>query len=348
MRTFQRDGVRSVLVLRLYFVGDVLLSTPVLAALRAGLPDARIDVLVKRRAAPVLERSPHVDEVILYDEPERYHNPVWMCRLAARLRGARYDLAVDLTGDHRSSLLLAAADPGFRTGLNHCGMGFLLDRRIPYRSDGHVVDHLLRSVEALGLGPEDRAPVLVLGEEEVDASRGILRDAGIDPPEPFIALSPGANWPPRRWPAERFGALASRIRTGLGLRSAVLGSRSDVDIATAVVEASRGDATSLAGKTGLRTLAGVASLATVFVGNDSGPMHVAASQGTPVVALFGPNTPRRYAPRGAPSEVLWSPTDCAPCAQKRCVRASDRCMERISVDDAYEAVASLLADGGRP
>ena len=345
MRTFVRAGVRSILVIRLYFVGDVLLSTPVLAALRASFPLARVDVLIKKRALGVLEGNPHLDRVVLYDEADDYHAPRRLLSLALRLRRARYDLAVDLTGDHRSSLLMAAADPGFRVGLNHAGMGFLLDRRIPYRAEGHVIDHLLSSVEKIGVLAAERSPVLVLGGDELARARALLEGAGVNPASPFLALSPGANWVRRRWPADRFGKLAALARERLGCPSVVTGSGSDVPLADSVVAGSGGAAVSLAGSTSLRALAGVARLAAVFVGNDSGPMHVAASQGTPVVGLFGPNTPERYAPRGAPSRVLWARPPCSPCSQRKCVREADPCMEAIAVTDVLDAVCSLFEAG---
>jgi lipopolysaccharide heptosyltransferase II len=354
MREFDSDAVRAILVIRLYFVGDVLLSTPVMAALRSRFVDAHIAVLIKRRARDILEGNPDVDEVIEYDEVERYHSPVWLWRLARRLRRARYDLIVDLTGDHRSSLLMAAAEPGYRVGVNHAGMGFLLDRRIPYRSEGHIVDHLLTSVEPLGAVADDPVPVLVLTEDEIEASRELLSRAGLGgrgrfeeragsgSEARFVALSPGANWPPRRWPAERFGALAAMASERLGMRSAVVGSPADVETAAAVEAASGGAAVSLAGRTSIRTLAGVARLASAFVGNDSGPLHIAASQRTPVVGLFGPNTPERYAPRGGESRVLWPAYPCSPCPQRECTRPDDPCMEAISVQDAFDALASLV------
>ncbi|MCK4680328.1 lipopolysaccharide heptosyltransferase II [bacterium] len=340
--------MRSILVIRLYFVGDVLLSTPVTAALRARFKDAHIAVLIKRRARDVLKGNPHIDEVIEYDEVERYHSPVWLWRLALRLRRRRYDLVVDLTGDHRSSLLLAAADPGFRVGLNHSGMGFLLDRRIPYRSEGHIVDHLLSSVEPVGAVAEDPVPVLVLTEAEMLESRELLKGARVVPDAPFVALSPGANWHYRRWPAQRFGALARMAWDRLGISSVVTGSATDVEAARTVVAGSSGTAVSLAGRTSIRTLAGVASLASAFVGNDSGPLHIAASQETPVVALFGPNTPERYAPRGSASRVLWPHPPCSPCSQKECVRPDNPCMEAITVDEVFAALASLIETKGRP
>jgi lipopolysaccharide heptosyltransferase II len=348
LREFHAESVKSILVIRLYFLGDVLLSTPVTAALRTRFEDAHIAVLIKRRARDILKGNPHIDEVIEYDEVERYHSPMWLWRLALRLRRRRYDLVVDLTGDHRSSLLLAAADPGFRVGLNHSGMGFLLDRRIPYGSEGHIIDHLLSSVESVGAFVEDPVPVLILTEDEILESREQLLGAGVAPDAPFVVLSPGANRHCRRWPAQRFGELAKMAWDRLGISSVITGSAGDLDVARAVVAASSASAVSLAGRTSIRTLAGVASLASVFVGNDSGPLHIAASQGTPVVALFGPSTPERYAPRGSALRVLWTHPPCSPCSQKECVRSDDPCMEAITVDEVFAALTSLIEMKGRP
>ncbi len=349
-RAFHPADVRAILVVRLYFVGDVLLATPVLEALRATFPDAGITTLIKRRARDVLLENPHVDEVLEYDAVPHYHSPRWLWRLAQTLRRRRFDLAVDLTGDMRSSWLLFAADPAFRVGVNHAGAGFLLDRRRPYRSPGHVVDHLVSVVETVGAGVTgEPSPRIYLTLDEISRAGALLAEGGLGDGSPFVLMSPGANWAYRRWPADRFGRLAARVLERTGLRSVVAGTAEDAPLAESVVAASSGAAVSVAGRTGLRELAGLAGLARAFVGNDSGPMHVAASQGTPVVALFGPNTPTRFAPRGAPSRVIWPDYPCSPCSQKRCVRREDPCMESIEVGAVLEALEELL-DGrrGRP
>ena len=346
-REFHPESVESILVVRLYFVGDVLLATPVLEALKSRFPSARLTVLVKKRAVDVLEGNPFVDEVMVYDGVENYHSPRWVFRLAGELRRRRFSLAVDLTGDHRSSWLLFASDPGFRVGLNHAGLGFLLDRRIDYRSTGHVVDHLLTAVEPLGARSTDAAPRVYLTEDERAEAGALLAEAGVKGGSGVLALSPGANWPLRRWRPEFFGELAARVREHQGLTSVVVGSADDAGLAEAVVGASAGAAVSLAGRTSLRGLAAVAEHARAFVGNDSGPMHIAAAVGTPVVGLFGPNTPVHFAPRGAPSRVLWKRFACSPCSQKRCERPDDACMDALAVDEVLDALESLLNEGGR-
>ena len=346
-REFDPGRVSSILLIRLYFIGDVLLSTPVINALKTAFPAARLSVLIKKRARGVLAGNPFVDEVVEYDGPVRYHSPVWLGSLAARLRRARYDLAVDLTGDLRSSWLLCAAEPGFRVGFNHAGCGFLLDRAIPYRASGHVVDHLLASVASIGALPADALPRMFVGDAERAAARALLARLGLDDRRPFLAVCPGAGSALRRWPAERFGALAAAALDRSGLSTVVTGAGDEAPLADAVVGASRGAAVSAAGATDLRALAALLGLARAFVGNDSGTMHVAASQGTPVVALFGQNTPELFAPRGAPSRVLWSRYPCSPCDARRCRRPEDPCVKAIGLEEVREALEGLLAETQR-
>ena len=343
-RAFDPKMVESILFIRLYFIGDVLMSTPVLDALKRTFPDAKITALIKRRARGVLVNNPNVDELIEYDGVERYHGPVWVARLAARLRSERFGLAVDLTGDLRSSWLLFAADPGFRVGFNHAGMGFLLDRRIPYRTSGHGVDHLLSAVAPIGATTDDPSPRMWLTDGELADADEFLSRVGMGGGRRFVCMAPGANWQWRRWPADRFGALARMLEERLGLRSVVTGASGEEALAERVVAGSHGAAVSLAGAGDIRNLAAIATRASVFVANDSGPLHVAASRGTPVVGLFGPNTPGVFAPRGAPSRLIWKRYPCSPCDQKTCERESDPCMESISVDEVFEAVRSLLEE----
>ena len=345
-RMFYPESVKSILIIRLYFIGDVLLSTPVIEALGRRFPDARLTVLVKKRCEDILTGNPYVDEVMIYDAVDHYHSPRWVWRLGRELRGRRFSLSVDLTGDQRSSWMVFAADPAFRVGVNHAGMGFLLDHRTPYRATGHVVDHLVSSVEILGATTDDASPRLYLSDDERSRAAALLDDAGFSPGERFLAVAPGANLPLKRWAPERFGSLARLARERLGMRTAVLGSESDIEMARAVVESSGGVAVNLAGRTSVRMAGAVSAAAAAFVGNDSGPMHVAAAVGTPVVGLFGPTRPEHYAPRGAPCRVVRAPsagTASRPSAEAA-GGAGGLAMDDIAVESAAAALESLLSE----
>jgi len=344
-RRFHPESVESILVIRLYFIGDVLLSTPVFEALGRRFPDARLTVLVKRRCMDILAGNPYVDDVIVYDAVDHYHSPLWIWRLARELRGRRFSLSVDLTGDSRSSWMVLAADPAFRVGVNHAGMGFLLDSRTPYRATGHVVDHLVSSVEVLGATTDNASPRLYLNDDERFLAAALLDEVGIGPGERFLAVAPGGNLPLKRWAPTRFGSLARLVRERFGMPTAVLGSESDVAMARTVVESSGGAAVSLAGRTSIRMAGAVSAAAAVFVGNDSGPMHVAAAVGTPVVGLFGPTRPELYAPRGAPCVVVTAPS--VPSAEAASA-IDGPTMDGISVESAAAALRSLLGEEATP
>lgn len=337
-RDFHSGSVRSILVIRLYFIGDVLLSTPVFAALRDSFPGASITVLVKARAQEVLSGNPDVDEVLVYDAVRRYHSPLWAWRLGRALRSRRFDLVVDLTGDLRSSWMLLASDPGYRIGFNHTGLGVLLDRRIPYRAEGHVVDHLLGAPALVGASTDRTDPRIYIKDKERRAAREIAGPAG-----GYLAMAPGSNNPLRRWPPARYGRLARRAAASLGLSTVFVGSSADESLCAEAESVSQGAGRSVAGRTDLRMLAASLAGARAFVGNDSGPMHLAAAAGTPVVGLFGPSTPVRFGPRGAPSRVVARTPPCSPCSQRTCRASGGPCLETIPVDEVESALADLVA-----
>ncbi len=344
-RTFHPESVRSILVMRLYFLGDVVLATPVLEALKRRFPDARLTVLAKKRAAAVLTANPNVDEVVLYDGVADYHMPRRQWRLARRLRHERFDLAVDLSGNLLSSWLLWAADPGYRVGFNHAGFPRVLDYRIPYVAEGSVVEHLLSAVAPLGATAEPLPRIYLTDEERTNVAELLARE-GISDGDPYAVLAPGANWEYRRWPAERHAALARLLRSEEGVRAVLTGSAEEVELCAKVMAESGGSALSLAGRLDVRGLAAVAERGVLFVGSDSGPMHIAGAVGTPVVALFGPNTPDRFAPRGSRSRVIRHEYPCSPCDQKQCVRPDDPCMAAITVNEVHAAARELLRTAG--
>jgi lipopolysaccharide heptosyltransferase II len=184
---------------------------------------------------------------------------------------------------------------------------------------------------------------MYLTEDERDAARDLLAGLGLAAGAPFLCLAPGANWDLRRWPPDRFGELAARARHALGLAAVVTGTREESELVDEVVAASGGSALELAGRLSVRELAAVAAEARAVVANDSGPLHIAAAVGTPVVGLFGPNTPEVYGPRGVPSRVVWPHPPCSPCRQRRCARPDDPCMTSITVEEVFEAVRSLVS-----
>ena len=371
---------QCLLVVKLAEIGDALLITPALRALRQGLPDTRIDVLTTGGGATILERSGLHDRLIVFDKhrfdtPGRLLRPanlLYAMRIGWQLRRADYDAV--LLFHHLSTWFGALKYAGFcfatgaqrRLGLDN-GRGFFLTEAIPDEGYGvrHELDYALKVAGLLVPGPERTHPIFMPHPSELEVARRMLTH-GRGHAGPLIALHPGsgAYAPARRWPVSRFAALADAlIEDGAqlvlvggeeeeGLRRSLLG---QMQHAARVVD--------LGGRTTLGELSAVLAACDLFVGNDGGILHLAATAGTPVVAPYGPTDPRAWGPWAADAwvreraypngvEVLRSGIHttlkaaiaCSPCIYRGTGLGTpngcpDRtCLERITVAQVLETV----------
>ena len=322
------------------WIGDAVMSLPFLRALRRADPDGRITVLAKRGPAAVYRAESTADAVLTAT------GLVGDARAASR---AGFSEAWLLPNSFRSALVPWLAK---------------IPERIGYRSDGRAplltrvatppprTDHQLRDYDALlrtrGIEPDPDPPRLPVPAEAAAKADAALSRAGLPRDGSLVLIAPGAafSWT-KRWPPDRFGRLADLLATR-GLRSALVVGPGEERIAAEVQGASAaGDKLPVLGFD--LDPVGVAALALrarVLVANDSGPMHLAAAVGTPVVALFGPTDPGRTGPTGAPSEVLDRYVFCSPCYLKQCPYAHE-CMTGISVEAVSSAVERLIASRQR-
>ncbi len=361
-------GFEKVLIVKPSAFGDVVHSLPFLGALRRAHPEARIGWVVARSCAGLLEGHPDVDDLYVF-ERERwggFRNLPRTTReffaFARRLRAQRFDLVVDLQGLFRSAFLTrltgAPERVGFRNARELGWMFYTRRVRVPDR-EMHAVDRYLLVAHELGLAIERpvRFNVHVSDDARAFAREWFTANSG---GRPVVAMLPGSQWPSKRWPAEHFAALATRLEDQ-GARVVLLGGPGDV----ALVERIRGmmirPAESLAGRTTIPQLTAVLERASAVVANDSGPMHLAVALERPVVALFGPTSPERTGPyvdvagvaqppsAGVVSsvspqarapvphkpKVLRSARPCAPCFEPDC--ENPECMRDITVDRVFEA-----------
>ena len=335
----------TILVLRFSAVGDVVLTSPAIEALRKALPDARIVYAVKERLAHVLEHNPNVDQVIALGERE---GPFASAR---RLRAVDPTAVLDLHGKIRSRILRALL-PGVRKVVwTKRDFRDTLPVKLalrPYRSSMLFADRYHAAVEQL-VGralPRGRLQYF-LGPADVAKADAALRVAGLEPGAPLLGLSPGANWETKRWPVERFAGLARRA-LARGLQVAVQGSAAEADLGAHIAREAPG-AVDLCGKLDLRALAGFISRCSAFAANDSGPMHMARAMGVPTLAFFGSTDPAMFDFRG--HEMLFAGVECAPCSffgRRRCPRGHFRCMLDLTEERAWAGLSPLLSAGRLP
>jgi len=351
------------LIVRLSALGDVLHALPVLSALRARFPQARIDWAVEDRAAALLEARTDLDDVLVF--PRRrldaalrgIPSPLEVGRAAGgfirEMRAREYDVALDLQGNLKSGAVLRASGAALRFGPDRReareGSQIFSQRRAsPPRSARHRVERNLALASAL-VG--ERLPYVhpgfpVAAEAEAEAGR-ILADQGVGP-RGFVVLQPGTSGfgAFKRWPAERFAALGRRLVAD-GWTVVLTHGPGEEGLA-ASIGAQAGGAIALVTTPSLAVLAAVIRRAGAFVAADTGPLHLAALVGTPLVGLFGPKDPAIYGPYGLRAdgtpgvlEVLTqADVACRPCTLRRC--ADPLCMRTLAPERVHAAVRALL------
>ena len=340
--------MRNILVIKLRYVGDVLLATPVLRALKDSFPDARMTMAVNKGTEDVVRRNPDVDDVLAL----RRGGVREELRFLRDLRRRRFDLVIDLTDGDRSAFLSRWTGASTRIGFNkeHRWRGACYTTVVAHTPDLHRIDRNLESLRPLGIEPKTATPVLLLTAEEERQAAHLMMDIGVvdtrgTVTRPLIMLHPGARYWFKAWPIERFASLADRLVDAHGCRVLIGGSDRDEAAAAGIVGAARSRPINLAGRVDLLTFAAIVKQCALFVGNDNGALHIAAAVGTPVVGLFGPSNPREWGPRGDRVAVLYKGLDCRACFHPTCERGEANCMRQISVDEVFAASSGLLSSG---
>ena len=348
---------RRVLVVSPTWVGDAVMATPTFRAIRQLYPQAQITALVKESVRPVLEPCPWIDRYVTIrrPRPDRRHDarrkgPV---PLARRLASRRFDLAVLLPNSFRTALLVRMAGVPQRVGYERDGRGFLLtDRLIPRRAAGKFIpvptrDYYLGLARYLGAGDLDPAMQLFTRPADEAAADDLLRRACYDGQRPLVLLNPGANYgDAKMWFADRFAAVADRCARELGAAVAVTGAPKEQAILREVTAATTQPVMDLSrhGLT-LGTLKAIVRRARVMVTNDTGPRHIAAALGVPVVTIFGPTDPAWTEIGFEHERAVREAVYCSPCQKKRCpLRGTAeelQCMRRVKVEQVFEQVQAL-------
>lgn len=365
--------VRRILVRAPNWVGDLLMATPALRAIRQRFPEAELVVMARGGVAEACAGVPGVARVVRYD-PRREHRALRArLDLARALRRERFDLAVVLPRSFGSALWALASGARRRVGQRGDARAWLLTDRLPAadsRAPRHHVRMFYDLARELGAGPEPGPMEYEVREADAEAAREILRgieggagegrrgigDLGDGGGRPRVAIHPGASKAPRGWHAERWHDLAARLAGEWGARVLVMGGPGDAEIASAVAAAAGALGASLAGRSTFGVTAALLSRCDLLVANDSGAMHLAAAVGTPVVAIFGPGSPVLTGPWIDPArfEVVSHRFPCSPCRQRffrECDPAPSGkpyCIESVTVDEVWEACRRLRARSAAP
>lgn len=354
-------GELRVLLIRLRLLGDVVFTTPLVRALRREFPAARLTYLVEPAAAPVVAGNPHLDEVIVVPKRRGIARLRDDYRLARRLRCERFDIVLDLHGGPRAAWLSWATGAPMRIGYTLPGRSWMYThpvRRPPDLGARHSVVNQWDLLGPLGVPPPDPARDSIEMPEDPAASRRVearLRALGIGPEHQIVVIHVSAGNPFRRWPTDAFADLAARLAGGGGHRRVVMTSGpSEAEAAARIAAAARRQLGSAGHQVvdpvlDVAELRALTSRAAVYIGGDSGPLHVASATTTPIVALFGPTLPERSMPwrdsRWFAEAVDAGPLPCRPCRQRVCVSRDFRCLTGITPGQVADAAERALRSG---
>ena len=332
-----------ILLIKLSSLGDVIHALPTLEALRSLYPQGHLTWLVEDTYAPVLARHPALDEVWPVPRPRpgngRFlENLRKLFQAARRLREEPFDLVIDLQGLLKSAFWVALARSDRKLGYDRTrefSYLALTERLAPFDPEAHAVWRYLNV--ARHLGAPAAPPRFRLG---LSLPGNLSHLLALKTGQPLAILHPGARWPTKLWPSDRWARLAGWLAREKGLQVVITGSPGDHDLARAIAAQTEAPLLNLAGRTSLEELAALLQKAQVAVTTDTGPMHLACALGTPVVGLFGPTAPWRTGPFGEGDEVVRLDLSCSPCFRRQC--PEPHCLTDLPVASVREAVEKIL------
>ena len=345
----------NILIVKTSAIGDVTHTLPALNALRKQYPDALIDWLVEEAAADLITGHPDLNRVLV----SRRKRWVDECKKGSfftvirevvsfirELRAVRYDILIDFQGLLKSGILIALSRAkrkiGFGKGMEHAEHSYLFlnEKTPPVDMNIHAVDREKVLLAAIGVEHEGDYR-LFIPEESKQELKDLLTEAEIDVNKPLIAINPMTTWPTKHWNDKSFAELADLlIRRGMAVVFTG-GSNDRVGVDEIIGRMKERGAYNLVGKTSLKSLAALYSQARAVVSTDTGPMHIAAAAGTPVVAIFGPTAPWRTGPYGKQHKVIRLDLPCSPCLKKQCKLGTNACMAEIDAEMVMKEVESL-------
>jgi len=330
----------NILVVKLRYVGDVLLTTPLLRSLREGFPQSRITVLVNQGTECVLQNNSCVDHIAVFSKK----NLIQQMRFLNFIRLSHFDCVIDLSDGDRSALLTAISGAKMKIGFNHEGRwrGKVYSHVVKGQyGTMHMLDYHAQTLLLLGIEPQVCDPEIVLTAEEGTAAEKILENHKLKSGKCIVLHSAARYWF-KAWGAERFAMLGDAL-VKEGFQVALVGSPNEESLADEVVKAAKEKIVSLVGRTTLRELAALMKHCCLFIGNDAGPMHIAAAVGCPVVGLFGPTDPNVWGPRGKKCCTIYKGLDCRECFHAGCQRGELSCMNLISVEEVLLKTRKILS-----
>jgi heptosyltransferase-2 len=325
------------------WLGDVVLSFPAIENLRKNLPQAQTWIAAREEVQDLYLSFDFVKGIIPLSGLNNFKN---VKEVAKKIKEYNFDIGLLLTNSFSSALLFYLAKIPQRWGYSRDNRGFLLTKGVPFKNQdeapSHQVNYYLNLISGLGFQTSSPELVLPLSPEEQEWVKNELSALGYDSKKPLVIINPGAYYgPAKRWPASRFAELASMLQEKNKVQILIVGSAEEAELAESIASSMSERPINMTGKTTLRQLAELISLADLFITNDSGPMHITNALRIPLIAIFGPTDPRLTGPFHQPAAVIKKEVLCWPCSYRKCP-FDHRCMTEIDPVEIFTESQNFL------
>ena len=341
------SSYKRILIVRMDKIGDLVLSTPVIKAVRDAYPDSHIAVLVRPYTREIIEGSPYIDEVITYDKTKGWKAIFNDIKFVLSLRKKKFDLTLVLHPKNRTHIFLFFAGIPERVGYNKkCGI--LLTKKIPHIKQyglKHEIDYTLDLLRYIGIVPADKTLHISTNKVSEDKIGGIFAKSGISKDDTVVTIHPGSSCPSKRWRVDRFAKVADFLATNHKVKIVIIAGPLDRNFGDKTAELMKAPKLNLSGRTTVSDLVSVLKRSDLFISNDSGPVHIACAVGVPTISIFGRNdrglSPTRWKPVGKHDIALHKDLGCEICLSHRCNKGF-ACLEAITVEDVLAAAKTIL------
>jgi len=346
MKPLNLSNIKRLLIRSTNWIGDAVMTTPAVRAIRKNFPDAEISILTKSWVAPIFSNSPYVDNLLIYDEAEKHKGMVGKMRLAKDLKQYGFDAAILLQNAFEAALITFFAGIPCRIGYNTDVRGFLLTHSVPCTPQikkMHQTGYYLGILQGIGLETDGLGLDLVVDKKYQKRATEILEEHGISRADRLVGINPSATFgPAKQWFPERYAGLSDKIYEVFGANIVLFGGPGDIELGVRISQMMQHPLVDLCGKTKLEEAIALINMCSLFITNDSGLMHVAAALDIPLIAIFGSTNPITTGPRSKRSKIVRVSIKCSPCLKPKCPEGHLRCMDQIDIDMVFEAVKELL------
>jgi len=345
--TIVSKNIHNILLIQLGDIGDVVLSFPCIKALKENFPKANIIVAVKEKARELIEDCPWATDVISIDKEKRRlgEEILYQRKFFSHLRKFNFDMAIDLRTGTRGAILALFSSARQRIG-RFADDGLLWRNRIfthlvsPLNEINHyAAEYSVNVLSPLNLSIKDRLPILFVTSKRKEIALSILKREKVPFDRPIIAIHPFSLWRYKEWKTNEFVSLLDYLSIKHNCTVVITGSKEERKRVQEMIKRSKTKIFNLAGRTSIGTLPGIFQACKLFIGVDTGALHLAAAVGIPTIGIFGPSSPTNWAPRGNQHRVVSKRMLCVPCRQKGCDnREKSRCLDELTLNEIKEVV----------